>query len=65
MEICHQGADIARGVRTLGRFILFLAEFDVFLHARREFNVVPFVDGVGAAFLRIAHALLAQAEHTQ
>ena len=65
MEIRHQRADIARGVRALGGFILFLAEFDVLLHAIRESDVVAFVDGVGIALLREAHALLAQTENAQ
>ncbi|MNP05501.1 hypothetical protein D3C76_974560 [compost metagenome] len=65
MEIRDQRTDVARGIRALGQLIFFLAEFDVFLHAVREFDVVAFVDGVSGAFFREAHALLAQAEYAQ
>ena len=59
MEVRHQRADIALGIRTLSRFVLFLTVLNVLLHALREFDVVAFVDGVGIALLREAHALLA------
>ncbi|MOA20026.1 hypothetical protein D3C78_1404430 [compost metagenome] len=59
VEVRHQRADITRSVRALRCGIFFLAEFDVLLHAIRESNVIAFVNGVGAAFLRITHAFLA------
>ncbi|CCJ89928.1 hypothetical protein BN132_1856 [Cronobacter turicensis 564] len=65
VEIRHQRTDIPRGIRALGRFIFFLAIFDVLLHAHREFNVIPFVNGVRIAAGREAHTLLAQAEYAK
>ncbi len=64
VEIRDQRADIARGVRALRRFILLLAEFDVLLHAVRELDVVAFVDGVGVAARREAHAFSWQRQNT-
>ncbi|MNN78206.1 hypothetical protein D3C81_1947370 [compost metagenome] len=65
VEIRHQRANVARGIRALGGFIFFLAELNVLLHAIREFDVIAFVNGVGAAFGRETHALLAEAKYAQ
>ena len=65
MEIGDERTDVARGVGALGVFVRFLAVFDVFFHAEREFEVLPFVDGVHGAVVRDADVFVREAEDAE